>query len=203
MKSSKVEQSNKYGPPKELFELALALDEADLSISKCLSIMQNSKADPAEQQQDAFLKIFEVIANAQNYLCATNEYLNTRPLKLLLREWADINEGAKPKFTNIKSKKAKQGGRPILVEMNHARALLVAAVKIKINQGLKVGEAEKQVSTDTGIKPSTLRAWRSDFGRKDGPPKDITELANRLEKYGNPTQQYENLINQFNANKIV
>ena len=203
MTSSKLEQSAMYGPPKELFELALALDEADLSISKCLSIMQNSKADPAEQQQDAFLKIFEVIANAQNYLCATNEYLNTRPLKLLLREWAYINEGAKPKFTNIKSKKAKQGGRPILVEMNHARALLVAAVKIKINQGFKVGEAEKQVSNDTGIKPNKLRAWRSDFGRKDGPPKDITELANRLEKYGNPTQQYENLINQFNSSKIV
>ena len=189
MTSSKLEQSDMYGPPKELFELALALDEADLSISKCLSIMQNSKADPAEQQQDAFLKIFKVIANAQNYLCSTNEYLNTRPLKLLLREWADINEGAKPKFTNIKSKKAKQGGRPILVEANHARALLVAAVKLKINQGLKVGEAEKQVSSDTGVKPNTLRAWRSDFGRKDGPPKSITELANRLEKYGNPTQQ--------------
>jgi len=203
MTSSKLEQSEIYGPPKELFELALALDEADSSISKCLSIMQNSKADSTEQQQDAFLKIFEVIANAQNYLSATNEYLNTKPLKLLLREWADINEGAKPKFTNIKSKKAKQGGRPILVEVNHARALLVAAVKIKINQGLKVGEAEKQVSSDTGVKANTLRAWRSNFGRKDGPPKDITELANRLEKYGNPTQQYENLINQFNSNKIV
>ena len=161
----------------------------------------NSKADSTEQQQDAFLKMFEVIANAQNYLHATNEHLNTRPLKLLLREWADINEGAKPKFTNIKSKKAKQGGRPKLVEVNHVRALLVAAVKIKINQGLKVGEAEKQVSNDTGIKPNKLRAWRSDFGRKDGPPKDITELANRLEKYGNPTQQYENLINQFNSSK--
>ena len=203
MTSSKLEQSEIYGPPKELFELALALDEADSSISKCLSIMQNSKADSTEQQQDAFLKIFEVIANAQNYLSTTNEYLNTKPLKLLLREWADINEGAKPKFTNIKSKKAKQGGRPILVEVNHARALLVAAVKIKINQGLKVGEAEKQVSSDTGVKANTLRAWRSNFGRKDGPPKDITELANRLEKYGNPTQQYENLINQFNSNKIV
>ena len=203
MTSSKLEQSEIYGPPKELFELALALDEADSSISKCLSIMQNSKADSTEQQQDAFLKIFEVIANAQNYLSATNEYLNTKPLKLLLREWADINEGAKPKFTNIKSKKAKQGGRPILVEVNHARALLVAAVKIKINQGLKVGEAEKHVSSDTGVKANTLRAWRSNFGRKDGPPKDITELANRLEKYGNPTQQYENLINQFNSNKIV
>ena len=203
MTSSKLEQSEMYGPPKELFELALALDQADLSISKCLSIMQNSKADSAEQQQDAFLKIFKVIANAQNYLCATNEHLNTRPLKLLLREWADIHEGAKPKFTNIKSKKAKQGGRPTLVEVNHARALLVAAVKIKINQGLKVGEAEKQVSNDTGIKPNTLRVWRSNFGRKDGPPKDITELANRLEKDGNPTQQYENLINQFNSNKIV
>lgn len=152
MTSSKLEQSEIYGPPKELFELALALDEADPSISKCLSIMQNSKADSTEQQQDAFLKIFEVIANAQNYLSATNEYLNTKPLKLLLREWADINEGAKPKFTNIKSKKAKQGGRPILVEVNHARALLVAAVKIKINQGLKVGEAGKQVSSDTGVK---------------------------------------------------
>lgn len=203
MTSSKLEQSEIYGPPKELFELALALDKADSSISKCLSIMQNSKADSTEQQQDAFLKIFDVIANAQNYLSATNEYLNTKPLKLLLREWADINEGAKPKFTNIKSKKAKQGGRPILVEVNHARALLVAAVKIKINQGLKVGEAEKQVSSDTGVKANTLRAWRSNFGRKDGPPKDITELTNRLEKYGNPTQQYENLINQFNSNKIV
>ena len=66
MTSSKLEQSEMYGPSKELFELALALDEADLSISTCLSMMQNSKADSAEQQQDAFLKIFEVIANAQN-----------------------------------------------------------------------------------------------------------------------------------------
>jgi len=203
MTSSKLEPSEMHGPPKELFELALALDEADLSIEKCLSIMQNPKADSAKEQQDAFLKIFEVIASARNFLCAANENLNTRPLSRLLREWFEASHGAKPKFTNIKSKKAKKGGRPILVEMNHARALLVAAVKIKINQGLKVGAAEKLVSTDTGIKPSTLRAWRSDFGRKDGPPKDITELANRLEKYGNPTQQYENLINQFNANKIV
>ena len=75
--------------------------------------------------------------------------------------------------------------------------------KVGVPRGVWVGEAEKQVSSDTGVKANTLRAWRSNFGRKDGPPKDITELANRLEKYGNPTQQYENLINQFNANKIV
>jgi hypothetical protein len=74
MTSSKLEQSAMCGPPKELFELALALDEADSSISKCLSIMQNSEADSTEQQQDAFLKIFEVIADAQNYLCAQTRY---------------------------------------------------------------------------------------------------------------------------------
>ena len=45
MKSSEFEQSKMSGPPKELFELERALDEADVSIEKCLSIMQNPKAD--------------------------------------------------------------------------------------------------------------------------------------------------------------
>ena len=203
MTSSELERSEMYGPPKEVFELALALAEADLSIEKCLSIMQNPKTDSAKEQQDAFLKIFEVIASARNYFYVTNENLNTRPLTRLLNEWHDTHQGAKPKFTNIKSKKLDDGGRPKLVEANHARALLVAAVKIKIKEGLKVGEAEKLVSEDAGIKPSTLRSWRSHFNRKDGPPEHIRELVNSLEKNVNLTHEYENLINQFNLNKIV
>ena len=203
MTSSELERSEMYGPPKEVFELALALDEAGLSIEKCLSIMQNPKADSAKEQQDAFLKIFEVIASARNYFYVTNENLNTRPLTRLLNEWHDTHQGAKPKFTNIKSKKLDDGGRPKLVEANHARALLVAAVKIKIKEGLKVSEAEKLVSDDTGIKPSTLRSWRSHFNRKDGPPEHIRELVNSFEKNVNLTHEYENLINQFNLNKIV
>ena len=129
--------------------------------------------------------------------------LNTRPLSRLLSEWHDTHQGAKPKFTNIKSKKLGEGGRPVLAERNHTRALLVAAVKIKIKQGLKVGEAEKKVANDTGIKPSTLRNWRSDFNRKDGPPKDVRALVNNFEKAESSTQQYENLITQFNLKKIM
>lgn len=83
--------------------------------------------------------------------------LNTRPLSRLLSEWHDTHQGAKPKFTKIKSKKLGEEGRPVLAEINHTRALLVAAVKIEIKEGLKVGEAEKKVANDTGIKPSTLR----------------------------------------------
>ena len=203
MTSSEFDQPEIYGPPKELFELAITLSAADEAIEKCLSIMQNPKADFQKAQQEAFIKIFEVIASTRNYFYVTNENLNTRPLTRLLNEWHDTHQGAKPKFTNVKSKKLDDGGRPKLVEANHARALLVAAVKIKIKEGLKVGEAEKLVSDDTGIKPSTLRSWRSHFNRKDGPPEHIRKLVNSFEKNVNLTHEYENLINQFNLNKIV
>ena len=165
--------------------------------------MQNPKVDFQQAQQEAFVRIFEVIASARNYFYITNENLNTRSLTRLLHEWHDTHQGAKPKFTNIKSKKLEDGGRPILAETNHARALLVAAVQIKIKESLKVSEAEKLVSDDTGIKQSTLRNWRSHFNRKDGPPEHVRELVNSFEKNVNLTYEYENLISQFNLNKIV
>ena len=203
MKSSMTENQEIYGPPIELFVLARALDEADISIEKCLSIMQNTKADFQKPQQDAFVKIFDVIAGVRNYLYVTNDSLNTRPLSRLLDEWHDTFQGAKPKFTNIKSNNLKKGGSPILTEKNHTRALLVAAVKIKIKQGAGVSQAEKQVAKETGVKPSTLREWRSDFNRKDGPPKAVRALVNGFEKAENLNQQYANLISQFNLRKKV
>lgn len=42
------------GLPKELFGLARALSEADVSIEKCLSMMRNPKADFQKPQQEAF-----------------------------------------------------------------------------------------------------------------------------------------------------
>ena len=56
MTSSEFDQPEKCGPPKELFELAITLSATDETIEKCLSIMQNPKADFQKAQQEAFMQ---------------------------------------------------------------------------------------------------------------------------------------------------
>jgi len=203
MTSSKLEPSEMHGPPKELFELALALDEADLSIEKCLSIMQNTQADFQNQQQDAFLKIYLAISKLQAFIGKNYAALNTRPLFRLLTEWHDTFNGSQAKSTNIAKPGLKKGGKPILADKNHVRAILVAAVKIQMNNGLKAGKAEEKVFRDTGVKQTTLRNWRSYMNRKKGPPATVKALALSFEDDTDSPNQYEALIQLYRENKIV
>jgi len=192
-----------HGPPKELFELALALDEADLSIEKCLSIMQNTQADFQNQQQDAFLKIYLAISKLQAFIGKNYAALNTRPLFRLLTEWHDTFNGSQAKSTNIAKPGLKKGGKPILADKNHVRAILVAAVKIQMNNGLKAGKAEEKVFRDTGVKQTTLRNWRSYMNRKKGPHATVKALALSFEDDTDSPNQYEALIQLYRENKIV
>jgi len=203
MTSSKLEPSEMHGPPKELFELALALDEADLSIEKCLSIMQNTQADFQNQQQDAFLKIYLAISKLQAFIGKNYAALNTRPLFRLLTEWHDTFNGSQAKSTNIAKPGLKKGGKPILADKNHVRAILVAAVKIQMNNGLKAGKAEEKVFRDTGVKQTTLRNWRSYMNRKKGPHATVKALALSFEDDTDSPNQYEALIQLYRENKIV
>jgi len=192
-----------HGPPKELFELALALDEADLSIEKCLSIMQNTQADFQNQQQDAFLKIYLAISKLQAFIGKNYAALNTRPLFRLLTEWHDTFNGSQAKSTNIAKTGLKKGGKPILADKNHVRAILVAAVEIQMNNGLKAGKAEEKVFRDTGLKQTTFRNWRSYMNRKKGPPATVKALALSFEDDTDSPNQYEALIQLYRENKIV
>jgi hypothetical protein len=176
------------------------LNKSNDVIEKGLRLYQSGAEDFITQKHEAFQEAFQAIASVKNYIDSLNENINTMPLFRILEEWRNTFEGADNVILGHSKPNEQKGGRPKIASANEYNALLIAAIIVLQNSGMKLNDALERVSFDVSINLQELRNIRTRFSRKNRTDKKYSDSARRLSKVteaGDEETYYQNLITQY------
>jgi len=176
------------------------LNRSNGVIEKALQLYQSGAEDFLTQRHEAFQEAFQAVASVKNYIDSLDEDINTMPLFRILEEWRNTFEGADNVILGHSKPNEQKGGRPKIASANEYNALLIAAIIVLQNSGMKLNDALERVSFDVSINLQELRNIRTRFSRKNRTDKKYSDSARRLSKVtepGNKETHYKNLIKQY------
>ena len=176
------------------------LSKSNESIEKALQLYHSGAADFITKKHEAFQEAFKAVASVKNYIDSLDEDINTMPLFRILEEWRNTFEGADNVILGHSKPNEQKGGRPKIASANEYNALLIAAIIVLQNSGMKLNDALERVSFDVSINLQELRNIRTRFSRKNRTDKKYSDSARRLSKVtepGNKETHYKNLIKQY------
>ena len=181
------------------------LNRSNGVIEKALQLYQSGAEDFLTQRHEAFQEAFQAVASVKNYIDSLDEDINTMPLFRILEEWRNTFEGADNVILGHSKPNEQKGGRPKIASANEYNALLIAAIIVLQNSGMKLNDALARVSFDVSINLQELRNIRTRFSRKNRTDKKYSDSAHRLSKVteaGDKETHYQNLIKQYQLIKI-
>ena len=180
------------------------LSKSNESIEKALQLYHSGGEDFITQKHEAFQEAFQAVASVKNYIDSLDENINTMPLFRILEEWRNTFEGADNVILGHRKPNEQKGGRPKIASANEYNALLIAAIIVLQNSGMKLNDALARVSLDVSINLQELRNIRTRFSRKNRTDKTYSDSALRLSKVteaGDEETYYKNLIQQYHLIK--
>ncbi|MDA9052653.1 hypothetical protein N9H65_00895 [Planktomarina temperata] len=181
------------------------LNRSNGVIEKALQLYQSGAEDFLTQRHEAFQEAFQAVVSVKNYIDSLDEDINTMPLFRILEEWRNTFEGADNVILGHSKPNEQKGGRPKIASANEYNALLIAAIIVLQNSGMKLNDALARVSFDVSINLQELRNIRTRFSRKNRTDKKYSDSAHRLSKVteaGDKETHYQNLIKQYQLIKI-